>query len=546
MDHSIKIRTSFVFFIFIVLYGLLIFNLYIVQIKQQSFFSSLAERQYNVSLEISPPRGLIYDRTGTRPLAINKEIYSAFLVPKSMETAEHTLMFLQKNFPHAAERFEKNTEPNFFYIKRRLSDAEKKLIEDSNISDIKIVKEAGRFYPCPFVGTIVGMTNIDNVGITGIELLFNDKLSGSPEKVSLEKDARSNQFYFKKSTKEEGISSLPIKLTIDSDLQFLAVEEAKECLEKFGFKEVSAVIINPDNGEILALVSLPDFDPNDISNVDVESIKNRTISNVYELGSVMKVFVSLAALEEGVIRPDDIIDCGGSKNVKIDGINLSTTIALGKATFAEVVQNSNNIGMAFVGKKLGEKLYDHYTRVGFGEKTNIPLPGEQSGFVNPPNNWSKRSPVSLSFGYEITGSLLQLAKAFCIVANGGYKVHPKLILTENPVENKKEKLYSDQSISEIRDILEKTILQGTAVKAKINGYKVMGKTGTANMVVNGKYDVTKNRYAFCGIVEKGDYRRVIVTFAKEPEVKQKLFAANTVAPLFEKIAEKLLIHDRVI
>ena len=191
-------------------------------------------------------------------------------------------------------------------------------------------------------------------------------------------------------------------------------------------------------------------------------------------------------------------------------------------------------------------LYDHYKRVGFGEKTGIRLHGEHVGFVNHPKNWSAYSLRSLSFGYEITITLLQLAQAFSIIANDGYLIRPRILLNDNEnINNITGPLYSEETIDITRKILEESITKGTSRRAAIKGYKIMGKTGTANMVTNGEYSTQRCAYSFSGIIEKDDYKRIIVLFIKDSP-KKNLYAANVAAPLFERIAEKVLIHDRVI
>jgi cell division protein FtsI/penicillin-binding protein 2 len=209
-----------------------------------------------------------------------------------------------------------------------------------------------------------------------------------------------------------------------------------------------------------------------------------------------------------------------------------------------VIADSNNIGVAKVAVKLGPKLYDHYRKVGFGTKTGLQWPGEQPGFVNPPNRWSRSSILVLSFGYEATVSLIQMATAFGVLANDGYLVRPTIVKQDKP-HRSAEPLYSKRTINEMLDILAMTVDHGTGKNAAINGYTVRGKTGTANLVVNGKYSPHNNIYSFIGIVEKDSYKRVILTFLKDIG-KRGAYASSTAAPLFSKIAEKVLIHDKVI
>jgi cell division protein FtsI (penicillin-binding protein 3) len=302
--------------------------------------------------------------------------------------------------------------------------------------------------------------------------------------------------------------------------------------------------MNPDNGEILAMATHPSFDPNGSPPQDLSLTKNKAVTDVHEPGSLIKVFLALAALEEGVVTTDELIDCEDKKVGVVNGVKFSTVHPAGILSFEDVIIKSNNFGVAKVSLRLGNKLYDHYTKVGFGEKTRLQWPGEQSGFVNPPHKWSRSSPIVMSFGYEVTASTLQLAKAFSVIANGGYLVEPKL-LRDVPEQESATPLYSPQTIEAVQTILEKNIESGTGKYARIKGYRIMGKTGTTNLVENGKYTPDHNAYSFCGSIEKDGYRRVIVTFVKDSS-RKGIYAATVAAPLFVKIAEKVLIHDKIV
>lgn len=545
MNTQARLRTGIVFLCFCMLYGIILINLYIIQIKHHERYVQLGRKQYHVTVTTYPPRAPITDRTGKTLLAMNNDSIAAFIMPKHAKKPEELKNFLQKHFPRAYTRLHNNPDRTFMYVCRRLNDEQRTCIEEADLADIHLLREPNRFYPLACAGQIVGITTIDNKGACGIEMQFNEQLIGQPTVTSLEKDARSGLFYFTKETHKLGTSAAPLQLTIDSDLQFLAHESLKEALKKYSAHEGAVLIMNPDNGEITAMVSLPDFNPNDTRSLNIEHMKNKTVAESYELGSVIKVFAALAALEEGVVTPDELIDCENKRTTYVDGrkVNTARTTELGVVTFSRVIEKSNNIGIAKVATRVGEKTYDHYCRLGFGTKTHIELPGEQSGFVNHPSNWSKQSIMSLSYGYEISATLLQLAKAFAIVATDGFDVQPTILMQRSQPEP--QRLYSQESIATVQDILENTTLHGTTHRARIKGYKVMSKTGTANLLVNGKYSDKHNIYTCAGIVQKDDYKRVIVTFVKEAQ-GTNLFASTVAAPLFEKIAERTLIHDRVI
>lgn len=560
-------RSIIVFFSFAILYLILLLNLFNIQILNQNFYLKLAHDQHTISITSYPDRAPIVDRN-RKPITLNRDSVAAFILPHKLTEPQKLNSFLRKNFPDAYRRLAQHKNKYFMYVQRRLTPAQQALIKKTNLADIKLVSEPSRFYLLETLAPVIGIASIDNQGLFGLERKCNQLLSGESSIFDLEKDARSGKFYFKKATTQTGTEGQELQLTIDSELQFLAASELQETVDAYSAQEGAVVILDPVAGDVLALVSTPNFNPNQVSKLDLNLTKNRPISETHELGSVMKPFVALAALEEGVVTPDELIDCGGKTEVMVDGMRITTVLPDGVIPFWQVITRSNNIGMVKVAKKLGPKLYDYYRKMGFGIKTSLGLEGEQAGFVSHPKNWSNRSIVSLSFGYEISATLLQLAQAMSLVANHGYLVTPRLILEPELLNYKNSKLakakltdsnslapklldhktkrvFSEKTINQMRKILQENVQAGTGKKAHIQGYEIFGKTGTANLVVNGKYSKQHNIYSFVGFVERGSYKRVIAVYVKDSP-QSGLLASMVAAPLFEKIAEKMIIHDKLL
>gem|GEM_PF-289936 len=580
-------KSTLLFILFFSAYFLVICNLYRIQIRDKFFFTQLADQQHTITTTIKPERALIFDRHHNY-LAINHDCVSAFIIPNKLKTPEETITLLSHYFPHTLNKLKTKKhkqfmQKQFMYIQRKLSQEQIEMLKNSNNKDIQLLRESSRFYPIACASPIIGKTDIDNKGILGIELYYNKQLAGSPTQQLLHKDARSGYFYVHENPahththnmhandNNTHIKNAPtsITLTIDSKLQFLVSEELKKTVSAFESQYGCALIMDPKTGEILCMATYPSFDPNSNSFENKDLTKNRIISDTYELGSIIKVFAALAALEEGVVTADELINCKNTKTTRESGRTINTTNAHGLIPFADVVALSNNIGTAIVAKRLGTSLYTHYRRLGLGTKTDIELPGQEGGFVNHPDNWSKQSIISLSYGYEVTATLLQIGTAFCLIARNGYPVSPTIIYDNNTqnTDNKNtntrnmsqshkkklpknkqlhtEQLYSDKSISTIKEILERTTQAGTTKQARIKGYRIMSKTGTGCQLVNGAYDLNKNIFTCAGIVEKNDYQRVIVTFVKDT-TRKKVLASTVAAPLFREIAQKMLIHDRVI
>lgn len=533
-------RVVSIFFVFLLLYLIALCNLYVLQVKQSDYFEQLAHQQYQVTITKTPPRAEIKDRHGN-PLALNKDSLSAFITPHDLQDKSALLAFFKKQYPKVAVRLEKQPTAHFMYIKRRLTEEQATLLEKSKLADIKFLKEPSRFYTLESTGPLVGLTDIDNQGTVGIELMYNSELAGKAETFVLEKDARSGHFYFTRKTKIEGSTGNALYLTLDSTLQFLVYQELKDALEKYDSKEVSAIILDGTTGEILALATAPDFDPNSVEKLDINLTKNRIISDTYEFGSVIKIFLALAALQENVVTPDELIDCENTLKTKINGFQFSTWKAHGIQTFSQVIEGSNNIGVAKVALRLGEKLHTHYKQLGFTKKIGI-LPGENSGYINPPHKWSNASLITLSFGYEMSANLLQLARATSVLCNNGTLITPSIIL-HAPGEQIKN-IYSEKAVESLREILKRTAENKFSFN-NVAGLQILGKTGTARMLTNGLYDTKKHLFTYIGIIEKGTYKRIIITCLKETSQKNA-YASTTAAPLFEDIAHKMLIHDKIV
>jgi len=510
-----------------------------------TFYANLAQQQYRLSIKLTPPRAPIFDRNG-KYLACNKEAFSAFLLPNRLKEEKKTIGFLKKYFPQAHSRLKKNENSSFMFIKRNISPLEIETIEQKDISDIKILKEPARWYSHCATSPIIGITDIDNHGIMGLEMVFNDHLSGSPTLCTLSKDARSKQFHFHKKINQMGSQPKPLYLTLDSTLQFMAYESVTKAVNTYKAQEGAALILNPENGELLAMVNYPCFDPNNELS-SLKHTKNTLVTESYELGSVMKIFVALAALEENVVELEELFDCKNTKSAHVHGLKINTVIPHGKIPFEQIIKGSNNIGMVQIAHRLQKKLYTHYKKLGFESRTGINFPGEQKGFINPPHKWSKRSFASLSFGYEISATLLQLARAFSTLVNGGFLITPHLLLGQEkkPTLENQKPLYSQETIQTIRTILHEAVKDGTAHRAQIPGFFVMGKTGTANLLKNGTYCPENNIYTFVGSIEKENYKRVVVTFIKNSEIKN-LYASQVAVPLFKDIAEHMIFHDKII
>lgn len=542
-----KSYTATIFVLFGIAYAVMMANLGFIQLVRAPFFASLGQQQYVATMVEKLPRAPIFDRHG-KPLALNAQSLAAFVVPSRIKNRHALEQFLQEHYSRAYEQLMSGKFQHFLYIKRKLSPDQQEQIIRSGIEDIYFLREEGRVYPAVSAAAIVGVTDVDNRGLCGIELVQEQQLAGTPALCTLHKDARSGHFFFMRHEHAPGQEGTPVTLTIDRDMQFFVHQALAKTREKFKAKHAAAVIMDPTNGQVLAMCSEPSFDPEQAHDCLPERMKHEAVTESYEPGSVIKICATIAALEENAVTLDELIDCKDAKTAYLDGRKINTWKAHGILPFKDVVALSNNIGIAQVTKRINEKIYDHYLQLGFGKKTGIELPGEQTGFINPPSNWSKQSIISLSYGYEITATIIQLARAFSIIANDGYEVQPHLILQPpcNASSTPAKKILKDTTIRDINDILEQAATVGTARAARMDGFTVRAKTGTANVLdEQGQYDRRRNRYICAGIVSKGSYKRVIIVFVKEA-AQEDLYAATVAVPLFAQIARAMVMHERMI
>ena len=466
-----KVRIIIVFLCFCFLFSVIVVRLFLIQIRQTTFFKNLAQQQHELSVTIHPPRAVIYDRYG-KPLVFNKEDISAFILPRQLEQRDATERFLKQEYPEVYARLKAHPEKYFLWLERRVPQKRCEALEKRGLADIHFINEFHRCYPYKELAHILGFTNVDSEGIAGVELLSCKQLSGHAATLRLEKDARSGAFYFTKHIEREGKDGEPVTLTIDSTLQTLAYSELEKTVKDYQALGGAVLVLNPDSGEIMAMANYPGFDPNaKVASLDVT--KNIIVTEIFELGSVIKAFCALAALEEGVVTPDEEIDCEGPV-AYIDGLRVEnvTNVLLNALrennnilAFHDVIKYSCNVGVVKVVRRLGTKFYDHLRRIGFGSKTGVQFPGERVGFVNSPEHWSRSSLMVMSFGYEMMASLLQLGRAFSVIANDGYLVDPCLIIAgQQPKVS--HRLYKPATIATMKDILEQVLTKKSARNAE--------------------------------------------------------------------------------
>lgn len=547
-------------------FGLIQFLLFLVfltiffQILQLTLFhrSSLVERaksQYRLTVEIPPLRGAILDRHG-RGLAINLKVPSIYAAPRLLSPEEKESLVqeladtlsLSRSF--VRERLARNKA--FVWLKRRVSVEEAKKIEGLGHPAVGILYEYKRFYPHgQLLANILGFTNVDNQGIEGLEKMADGELRGKPGKRYTRRDALGREI---KAFEDRTIPALDghrVVLTIDRYLQYVTERALDRAYRKWKAKGATALLVNPQNGEILAMATRPTFDPNTPGDFPFENYRNRVVTDMFEPGSVFKIITATALLSERKVKMTEKINCeGGEWNWGLK--TLHDVHEYGLLSFPEIIVKSSNIGTTKLASRLApEKFYRYIQLFGFGKKTGMDLEGEAPGFIRPPREWSKTTPYALPMGQEIQVTSLQLAQAISMIANGGYLVKPHVmdrIEDVHGVTLKKESPSREGPELEapvlevLKEILWRVTEEGTGKNARVKGIPLAGKTGTAQKILeNGRgYSHSNFVGSFIGFAPADRPLLAMVVVIDDP---RPLYYGGTVAaPVFSEVVEAALAH----
>jgi cell division protein FtsI (penicillin-binding protein 3) len=443
----------------------------------------------------------------------------------------------------------KKKKRDFVWLARKMDSKSslevRKLRDESGYRALRFLTESKRYYPMRQTAShILGFTNIDNKGISGIELMYNEYLEGAATSVSVGTDARGNRLT---SDIKEAISGNNILLTIDEGIQYIVERELTTAMEKWKAKASVAIVMNPMTGEILAMANNPAYDPNLAGDYRVDARRNRAITDLFEPGSTMKAVLAAAVIEEGVVGLDDEFDA--SKGfIAVGGKAIWDVHKNEIMNFQEVIQRSSNVGAVQIGQKLGaEKYYSYIKKFGFGEKTGIDFPGEVRGILRETDQWSGTSLAALSIGQEIGVTPLQILRAYAVIANGGVLVKPYIVsdiispageVIKKVSPTMERRVISRATSETVKEIL-KTVVEtgGTARKANIKGNLVAGKTGTAQIYdqETGRYSRKKHVSSFVGFAPADNPELAVIVVIYEPEGSS--YGGVVAAPVFKNIVE---------
>lgn len=488
------------------------------------------------TLSIPAYRGIVMDALGT-PLAVSTAVQSVWINPKYFTPTESQLAslaeLLEVSLPFIENKLRRSSKREFVYLKRAIPPPVSKKIDALNIPGLFFQEEFRRYYPEEEVTAhVVGFTNIDDQGQEGIELAFNDWLGGSAGAEQVVKDRLGNVIA-QLGLIREPVQGKNIQLSIDHRIQYLAYEALKETVDQYQAKSGSAVVLDVETGEVLAMVNQPSYNPNNRSHTKMSWYRNRAVTDMFEPGSVIKPFTIALALKSGKYTPDTKIDTQ-SGWMKIGGYRIRDDLNYGIVTLTELLQKSSNIAAAKILLSLEPADYwDLLKSFGFGERTASGFPGEASGQLTPQTAWVPSVVATLSYGYGLSVTTLQLAHAYSIIASGGVSHPVSLLKRDEGAAAAGERILPENIANTLTEMLEAVVKSGTGRRAQILGYRVAGKTGTAYVSTAKGYDHHRYMSSFAGMAPVSHPKLVVVVAINEPQGKH--FGALVAAPAFAKI-----------
>ena len=531
----IQKRLTLVVWTIVVVFFILILRLSYIMIVKRDEYSSRAEEQWTSEVSIDARRGRILDRNGVE-LAVSANVYRVdfdlnsvrqYLKNNSLTNADIAgkiadSVGIEENkvMEKLETKLASGANAGSATLIRRIEKESADKVNNLNIDGVIVSPDTKRYYPKgEFLAHVLGSTNVDGQGLTGVELQYNEYLSGVPGVRISEIERNEENLSYTISNFTEPIDGKDVSLTTDSKIQAIAEKVAEKGLVDNQAKRVSIMVMNPNNGEILAMVNKPDFDPNNAfdgfedfsGETDGEKLqkmwRNSLVNDTFEPGSIFKVVTMVTALEEGIASESDTFECGGSLQVGSHTIKCWKTSGHGSQILPQILQNSCNVGFMKLGEKIGkETLNEYIKKLGFGKTTGIDLPGEASGIVKKTESITESDLATISFGQTNTVTAIQYMQAFNALANGGSLIQPHILKEVSHYDNTGTKIVDEtfepvisknvlsaESTATLRDYLERTVNEGGSNKSYIEGYHIGGKTGTAQKVnsVTGGYESGK-------------------------------------------------------
>ncbi|MEZ4705008.1 MAG: penicillin-binding protein 2 [Bdellovibrionota bacterium] len=530
-----------------------------LQLLSDPRVSDLQKRQEFRNLTFTSPRGMIYDRNG-RALSVSVQMPSVFMDPSHTEISSKQVSELASVLgvsPASIRSKAKNKERQFQWLARKISPQSEKKIQNLGIKGVYVLHEWDRMYPDrEILAQTLGFVGTDGNGLEGLEKQYDSFLQTQPLLITSTKDARGRSIFTDQQVHFEPEKALNLELTIDSTVQYLLEKELKHAATNHNVQSGMGIVMNPNTGEILAMASYPSANPNRLTHFSQQDWKNRPIQTSFEPGSIFKIFVMAGALEFGLVHPGDIFHCEEG-SLRFGQKTIRNPVKKAWLDPQGILKFSNNVGIARIGLDMGqEKMVSIIEDFGFTKKTAIDFPGEQSGYLDKSQQWVPTKTANLAFGQGIAVTGIQIAQGLSVIANGGYLIRPYVVSKASTTTGKEifshhpslrpKKILSDSTIEYMKQWMEAvTDPDGTGHKAKLEGYRTAGKTGTAQI-----YDQEKHEYSntqvvssFIGFAPVSSPELVTVISFYNP--KDSEFGGTIAAPVFKHVMQSALSYLNV-
>ncbi|MAF15741.1 MAG: cell division protein [Marinomonas sp.] len=552
-----KIRLYVVYAIAFALFSVAAGRLFYLTVLDKEFLQNQGEMRAVRTESIPATRGMILDRNG-EPLAVSTPTWTVIANPRDLwglaedpenlskpaserKTPEKEIARLAEAMGVGSallkERFEINRNKGFMYLKRQVPPHEAEAILDAKVVGVTKIKEYKRFYPAGEVtAQVVGFTNIDDKGQEGLELAYDQALQGTPGKISYMKDLKGNIIRTLGQEVPERAGE-NIELSIDMRLQYLAYRELKAVVTEQRATSASAVILDVRTGEVLAMVNQPSFNPNDRSDLEPEELRNRAVIDLFEPGSTMKPFSITAALRSGQYSTESVIDTSPGY-MKFGRYTIRDFRNYGKINLETVLVKSSNVGTSHIALSLPQDtIWNMFYELGIGSPVGLGFPGEATGKLPMHPKWHPSEIATLSYGYGLSLSTLQLAQAYMTLANHGYKVPVTIFKQDIPPQG--EQIVPANIAQDVVKMLQAVVTEGSGKKAQIPGYNVAGKTGTVHKVGVGGYEYDQYISLFAGMAPATNPRLAMVVMVNDPKGRQ-YYGGEVSAPVFSRVMEGAL------
>lgn len=552
-------RLFFLKFVLVVAFVAIAGRLVKIQILDGPKFQAVAKKQYEQKFILPAVRGNIYDRSGN--ILVSNTMFVSFAAdPKIIgDNVDRVALHFSKIFGKPASHYAaklRNTEEGrrFVWLERRIRPDIARRLEVQKLEGVVVVNEPKRLYHYDdLAGALIGFTDIDNKGISGVELSCDDDLSGTSGSMTMQRDGLGRTRPSADYPTIAPIDGHHVSLTIDLSYQAIVEEELKKGVTANKADGGLAVMLNPKTGEILALSTYPGVNPNEVSKYDVRTARNRIVTDMFEPGSVFKIVTASAAYEHNLIPPEKRFNAeNGIYKVALRGGKFRTITDSHKhdvLTFQEAMEQSSNIVMAKAGNIIGpENLYRQARDFGFGIPTGVDLAGEVRGRLKKPHQWSGTTLQTLAYGYEVAVTPLQIAAAYAAVANNGELMKPFVIAQVVDADGNRireqlpqriRQVVSNETASLLSKALEGVVERGTASEVRINGVRIAGKTGTARRIIDGKYEAGYYTASFVGFFPVEDPQVVCLVMMDNPR-SRGYYGGSTSGPIFHAIAERVV------